>query len=88
MDIYDYSNPEMVFKRGKVLGVEVELSHRKDKKYKVKNGDKWVHFGQMGYQDYSKHRDKHRRDLFRKRNARWADAPPMTPAYLSYYLLW
>ena len=89
MSVYDFSDPVKVFKRAKVLGIEeIDLSNRKDKKYKVHDGSKWVHFGQLGYEDYTKHRDKHRRELFRTRNARWADAPKMSPAWLSYYLLW
>lgn len=89
MDVYDYSDPEKVFKRAKVLGIDkIEISNRKDKKYRVWDGDQWIHFGQMGYEDYTKNRDKHRRNLFRTRNAKWADADPMTPAFLSYYLLW
>ena len=86
--IYDYSDPKTVIKKGKDLGITIEISNRKDKKYKAFNGQKWIHFGQLGYADYTKHRDKHRRDLFRKRNAKWADAEPMTPAFLSYYFLW
>jgi len=89
MDVHDYSDPEKVFKRAKVLGIDkIEISNRKDKKYRVWDGEHWIHFGQMGYEDYTKHRDKHRRNLFRTRNAKWADAEPMTPAWLSYYLLW
>jgi hypothetical protein len=89
MSVYDFSNPEKVFKKAHKLGIEeIDLSNRKNKKYKVYDGTKWIHFGQLGYEDYSKHRDKRRRDLFRTRNARWADAPKMSPAWLSYYLLW
>lgn len=89
MSVSDFSNPTMVFKRAKVMGIEdIELSTRRDKKYMVFDGKKWVHFGQMGYNDYTKTKDKHKRDLFRKRNHKWADAPVMTPAYLAYYLLW
>jgi hypothetical protein len=89
MSIEEFSNPAMVFKRAKVMGIDdIKLSTRKDKKYMAYDGSKWVHFGQMGYEDYTKHKDKRRRDLFRKRNARWADAPEMSPAFLAYYLLW
>lgn len=70
-------------------GVKVYLSSRKDKKYMVFNpsGAK-VHFGQMGFQDFTKHRNNQKRDLFRKRNAKWANAPKWSPAWLSYWLLW
>jgi len=49
---------------------------------------KKVHFGSLLYQDYTKHKDKKRRENFRNRNKRWADADKYTPAHLSYYLLW
>jgi hypothetical protein len=88
MDIYDYSNPDTVLKKARNMGLEIEVSTRKDKKYMVYDGKKWIHFGQMGYEDYSKHKDKHRRDLFRTRNHKWADAEPFSPAFLSYFLLW
>jgi hypothetical protein len=68
---------------------KVYPSTRKDKKYMVydPNGDK-VHFGQIGYSDFTGHQDKERRKLFRIRNAEWAHAPKWTPAWLSYHLLW
>ena len=46
------------------------------------------HFGLMGYQDYTFHRDKVRRNNFRNRNKGWKDAPEYSPAFLSYWLLW
>ena len=88
MSIYDYSNPAEVLKNARNMGLEITLSTRKGKKYMVNDGNKWIHFGQMGYADYSKHKDKKRRDLFRKRNHKWADADPFSPAFLSYFLLW
>jgi len=55
----------------------------------VKNPQgKWIHFGQMGYEDYTKHKDETRRDNFRKRNAKWSKAEKYSPAWLSYWLLW
>ena len=52
------------------------------------NTNKMVHFGQMGYEDYTKHHDENRRQLFRKRNHKWATAEKYSPAWLSYYLTW
>ena len=49
---------------------------------------KKVHFGSIIHEDYTKHKDKQRRDNFRNRNRRWKDADKYTPAHLSYYLLW
>jgi hypothetical protein len=69
---------------------EVYPSNRKDKKYMIQDRDamKIVHFGQMGYSDFSKTKDLSKRKMFRNRNKKWAYAQPYTPAYLSYWLLW
>ena len=75
----------------KYYGKDVVLypSTRKDKKWMVYNPEgKKVHFGQKGYEDWHLHKNPIRRDLFRKRNAKWANAPKWTPAHLSYYILW
>ena len=92
-EILKYSNPKTVFLKAKrLLGkdVEIKLSTRKDKKYMILNpeNDKWVHFGQMSYQDYTKHKDKLRREMFINRNHKWAYNDVYTPSYLSFYLLW
>ena len=89
----DFSTPSIVYgKANHYFGNDVEIkpSTRKDKKYMLLNPqtDKWVHFGQMGYQDYTKHKDEKRRDAFRRRNHKWKDTDPYTPSYLSYWLLW
>ena len=52
------------------------------------NNDKFVHFGQFGYIDFTKSNDVIKRIKFLKRNWKWADAELYTPASLSYYLLW
>ena len=90
--ICEVSNPDVVLKQlKKYYGDEVDLylSTSKNKKYMVFNeeGNK-IHFGSMLYQDYTKHKDKKRRENFRNRNRRWKDADKFTPAHLSYYLLW
>lgn len=92
-EIEKYSNPKIVLSKAiKLFGknVKINYSTRKDKKYMIynPNNNKWVHFGQMFYEDYTKHRDKLRRNLFRQRNHRWANSDIYTPAYLSYHLLW
>jgi len=60
-----YSNPTEVYRRAsKYLGktAKISLSTKKEKKYMVITPDgKIVHFGQMGYEDYTKHHDKTRR---------------------------
>ena len=93
MDIHLYSDPDEVIKNAKhIYGphVIIDLSTRKDKKYMLFNPKikKWVHFGAMGYEDFTKHKDENRRLKFRLRNRRFKDFDMYTPAYMSYYLLW
>lgn len=76
------------------LGQDVKLliSPRKDKKYRVydPNG-KAVDFGQMGYEDYTKHRDDKRRERYLKRakniKGNWKNNP-YSPNNLSLHVLW
>lgn len=95
-DIYKWSDPEqaqiMAFK---YLGPSAILykSERRDKKYKIYDpfNDSWVHFGQMGYEDFTKHRDKIRRADYLKRSANikgdWI-SDPYSPNNLSRHILW
>jgi hypothetical protein len=76
-----YSNPTEVYRRAKnYLGktVKIGLSTKKEKKYMVKTPDgKIVHFGQMGYEDFTKHKNKTRRKNYLTRSSRirgdWKD---------------
>ena len=45
------------------------LSPKKDKKYRVfdPRTKKWVDFGQMGYEDFTKHKDEERRQQYLSR---------------------
>ena len=84
-----YSDPEIVAQKAQQLGLNpVHESSRKDKKYMVFDNERMVHFGQMGYEDYTLHGDKARRDRFRKRNHRWATAARYSPSWLSWNVLW
>ena len=90
--ICEVSNPEIVLKQlKKYYGDDVDLyfSSSKNKKYMVFDEEgKKVHFGSIHHEDYTKHRDKQRRENFRNRNKKWKDADKYTPAHLSFYLLW
>jgi len=47
------------------------LSPKKDKKYMVTTPhEKQIHFGQIGYEDYTKHNDKTRRNNYLRRSAK------------------
>lgn len=92
-ELWKYSDPNIVFARAKQLygrDVKIDYSEKKDKKYKLYDPNKreFIHFGQMGYEDYSRHRNEIRRMLFQQRNHRFASAPKYSAAYNSYYLLW
>lgn len=73
--LYKYSNPNKAQKMAyKYLGKSAKLypANNKYKKYKIwDNGNnKWINFGQIGYEDYTKHKDKHRRKSYLARSAK------------------
>lgn len=83
------SSSAVVARKAHEMGLNpVYFSTRKAKKYMIHDGQKWVHFGQKGYEDFTAHGDEKRRENFRRRNKRWATARVYSPAWLSYYLLW
>lgn len=90
LEILKYSNPSIAQQQAnKYLGEKIYISTRKNKKYMVKNPQgKWIHFGQFGYEDYTKHKDENRRDNFRRRNAKWSKEEKYSPSWLSYWILW
>ena len=66
-ELRNYSDPENVMNKAKMMGLNpVHESSRKDKKYMVFDSNKMVHFGQMGYEDYTKHNGtKKKKKLFK-----------------------
>ena len=71
---------------------DVKPSSRKYKKYMIKNNDgKYIHFGDIRYEDYTKHKDKDRRDNYLKRavnmHGNWINNI-WSPNWLSILLLW
>jgi hypothetical protein len=73
----------------------IEPGSAKGKKYKAvffdDNGKKikTSQFGAKGYEDYTMHKDKKRRDKYRSRHkGMLAKTNYTSPAHLSYYLLW
>jgi len=64
--LYLYSNPLIAQKMAyKYLGRTAKLypAIKREKKYSIydEKTNHWINFGQMGYEDYTKHRDKQRR---------------------------
>jgi len=72
----------------------VRRSHKKEKKWDAvfeKNGrEKVVPFGQKGYSDYTKHKNKTRKQRYLKRHAGMGEhwTQPDTPGALSKWILW
>ena len=70
-DILNYSDPDRVWDNAiKYLkkNIVIALSTRKNKKYMVRRPDGiWVHFGEMKFEDFTKHKDKKRQSAYLKR---------------------
>jgi hypothetical protein len=96
-EVNKVSDPDVVYHKAMILleqygDLELDFSTRLNKKYRIRgrftNG-KYVHFGDMKYEDYTKHNDEERRGKFLKRNAHWMeDYDIYSPAWFSYNLLW
>ena len=74
MSINQFSNPKIVNKKAKeYLGknVQIKLSDKPIKKYMVlnPNTNKWVHFGQLGYKDFTKTGDTVKRKNYLSRSS-------------------
>lgn len=93
--IWKYSNPTEVYRRAsKYMGktAKIGLSTKKDKKYMITTpSGNIVHFGQMGYEDFTKHKDKKRRKNYltrsRKIKGNWKKNK-YSSNNLSIHLLW
>lgn len=95
-ELLKFSSPDEVYKKAKNFygkDVIINVSTRKNKKYMIydPNNDKWVHFGQMDYEDYTRHKDKTRRSNYRARASKlpgnWKH-DFYSPNNLSINLLW
>jgi hypothetical protein len=79
----------------KYLGKTAKIypSDKKDKKYKIYDpkNNKWVNFGQIGYEDFTKHKDKKRRKNYLTRSksikGNWKKNK-YSPNNLSIHILW
>ena len=56
--------------------------------FSVNGEPKKVKFGARGYEDYTTHHDKIRRDSYRSRHQHDHLDNPLSPGALSYYILW
>lgn len=95
-ELRKYSNPEIAQKKAyKYLGKNADIypSWKEDKKYVIYNPEKnkFIHFGQLGYEDFTKHQDKERRERYLNRTSnmkgQWRD-DPYSANNLSREILW
>lgn len=72
---------------------QIFISNKPNKKYMIKNpkNGKFVHFGQMGMEDFTRHKDPERRIRYLKRamniKGKWRN-DAFSPNLLSIHLLW
>jgi hypothetical protein len=69
----------------------IKRSHKREKKWDaVFDNGKTVPFGQRGYSDYTKHRDKTRKQLYLTRHSGMGEHwnKPDTPGALARWILW
>jgi len=78
-----------------MTSVEIKPSKAKNKKFTAIFSDdqgkkiKTLQFGAKGYDDYTLTKDKQQRDRYRARHKKnLAKTTYMSPAHLSYYILW
>jgi len=90
----EYSNFKNASKNTRrIYNQKLFISTRKDKKYMILNPitDKYIHFGNINYDDYLKHLDENRRENYLKRSAgikgRWIN-DEYSPNNLSRRILW
>jgi hypothetical protein len=96
-EVIKFSNPLKVYKKAKKYfkndNFNLCYSTRKDKKYQIydPNKNKWIHFGQMGYKDYTLTKDKNKRYLYLSRatniKGNWKDNK-YSANNLAIHLLW
>lgn len=75
--------------------IEIKKSNKPEKKYvavflnKKTGRNKRTHFGATGYEDYTQHHDKIRREKYQYRHEKDLESNDPTKAgFLSYYVLW
>jgi hypothetical protein len=79
----------------KLGATALQRSWRKNKKIAVFYNGRWIHAGDIRYDDYSTHGDDERRESYRRRHeairladGRQAYKVKEQPAYWAYHLLW
>ena len=94
--LYKYSNPKAVQRKAYAyLGKDATVykSTNQHKKYMVHDphNNHWVHFGQLGYEDFTKHKNLIRKNSYLNRSASIAGdwkTNKYSPNNLSRNILW
>jgi len=91
--LFKFSDPNIVQQKAyQFLGKNAIIykSTHKNKKYMIRDekNNKFIHFGELGFEDYTKHKDLNRLNNFKLRNNKWKNSPKFSPSFLSFYLLW
>ena len=94
-ELIQYSDPSRVYKNSlDYFGKDVPLymSNKPTKKFMIQKPDgKYVHFGQMGFQDFTRTLDKEKQRKYLKRamaiKGTWFN-DPYSPNNLSIHLNW
>ena len=71
--------------------VTVSKSTRAQKKYMARVGDVVVHFGAVGYDDFTTHKDERRKERYLSRHAKredWTLGGVQSAGFWSRWLLW
>ena len=93
--LWEVSNPITVQKKAFKYddGLQVYKSFKPDKKYMILNPEtnKFVYFGSIDYEDFTKHKDEDRQQRYLRRatnmRGNWRD-DKYSPNNLSIHLLW
>jgi hypothetical protein len=93
MSILEVSDPIEVRRRAyNIYNRPVFLSNRKNKKYMIEdNNGKFIHFGDIRYSDFTKHKNEDKKNRYWKRMTKikgdWVNNE-FSPNILSLVLLW
>ena len=73
------------------MEVVLKKSKQKNKKYAVVVDKKTINFGAEGYEDYTTHKDEHRKERYEKRHKpteNWNKSGIETPGFWAKHILW
>lgn len=96
IELLKYSNPQEVIKKAYLYfgeHIPIYISSRKTKKYMLRNpnNNKLVHFGEMNFEDFTKHQNLERRQAYLNRSSKikgnWKNNK-YSPNNLSMNILW